>query len=142
MPDKIFFDTNILVYLSNEDSPFHAKIQDEFSKYLNSNTQIWIYRQILREYAVVMTRPENVEYPLNKQEIADDLKKWQKIFNVADETEEVTKELIELIERYDLKGKRIHDANVAATMIVNNISKIYTYNVNDFQKLKEINIIK
>ena len=99
MPDKIFFDTNILVYLSNEDSPFHAKIQDEFSKYLNSNTQIWIYRQILREYAVVMTRPENVEHPLNKHEIADDLKKWQKIFNVADEAEEVTKELIELIRR-------------------------------------------
>ena len=91
---------------------------------------------------MVMTRPENVEHPLNKHEIADDLKKWQKIFNVADEAEEVTKELIELIERYDLKGKRIHDANVAATMIVNNISKIYTYNVDDFRKFKEINIIK
>jgi len=25
MPDKIFLDTNILVYLANEDSPFHLR---------------------------------------------------------------------------------------------------------------------
>ncbi|MDY6854709.1 MAG: PIN domain-containing protein [Thermodesulfobacteriota bacterium] len=55
MPDKIFFDTNILVYLANEDSPFHIEVAKTF-KEIAGKSELWISRQVLREYAVVMTR--------------------------------------------------------------------------------------
>ena len=32
MPDKIFVDTNILVYLANEGSPFHLRAAEEFKE--------------------------------------------------------------------------------------------------------------
>lgn len=56
MPDKIFLDTNILVYLANEDSPFHLRSVEKF-KEIAAKSELWISRQVLREYAVVMTRP-------------------------------------------------------------------------------------
>jgi len=52
MPDKIFLDTNILVYLSNEDSNFHNSVLNVFLD-ISRKYDVWISRQILREYAVV-----------------------------------------------------------------------------------------
>ena len=109
MPDKIFFDTNILVYLANEDSPFHIEVAKTF-KEIAGESELWISRQVLREYAVVMTRHGIVEKPLSSKEIVSDMEKWGSLFQVADETEEVTKILVELIKTYNIKGKSIHDA--------------------------------
>jgi len=49
MQDKIFFDTNILVYLVNEDSPFHANVSKKFSE-IKHGHQFWISRQILTHF--------------------------------------------------------------------------------------------
>jgi predicted nucleic acid-binding protein len=40
-----------------------------------------------------------------------------------------------------MKGKRIHDANIAATMIANGVSILFTLNVEDFKTFKEIRLI-
>jgi len=140
MPDSLFLDTNILVYLANEDSPFHELVLDKF-KALASENDLWISRQVLREYAVVMTRSESVENPLSSEEVASDIKKWIEKFRVADETKEVTAKLLELIMLYNFKGKRIHDANIIATMMENNIQKLFTLNANDFKGIDGIELI-
>ncbi len=138
--DKLFIDTNILVYLSNESSAFHAPVLTQFTT-LTEEYDMYISRQVLREYAVIMTRPGIVAEPLTPDEVVEDIKKWQNLFTVLDETAEVTDKLQELLSAYQLKGKRIHDANIAATMLVHAISCLLTKNVDDFQKFKEITVI-
>lgn len=140
MPDKIFLDTNILVYLANEDSPFHLRSAEKF-KEVAGKSELWISRQVLREYAVVMTRPGIVEKPLSSKEVASDIEKWESIFQIADETEEVTGILVELIKAHDIKGKKIHDANIVAAMMANSIQTLLTLNVDDFKKFKKIQLI-
>ena len=105
MQDKIFLDINILVYLANEDSPFHLRSVEKF-KELSGKYELWISRQVLREYAVVMTGPGIVEKPLSSNDVAADIEKWESIFQIADETEEVTGILVQLIKAHDIKGKR------------------------------------
>lgn len=56
MQDKVFLDTNFLVHLANEDSPFNFEFI-ELLKGLKEDYELWISRQVLREYAVVMSRP-------------------------------------------------------------------------------------
>jgi len=90
MEDRIFLDTNILIYLVNRDSPFHYEIVKRFKDILNEY-ELWISRQVLREYAVIMSRPGIVENPLSSEEVASDIERWESIFQVADETEEVTR---------------------------------------------------
>ena len=68
MKDKVFLDTNILVYLANEDSSFHAVVKDKF-KELAAKSELWISRQVLREYAVVMSRSGIIEKSLTSGEI-------------------------------------------------------------------------
>ena len=141
MPDKIFFDTNILVYLSSQESPFHLrvleKVKELFDKY-----EIWISRQVLREYAVVMTNSSLLQKPLSSDEVEKDMEKWGSIFRVADGIEETTKNLRELIVLFDVKGKNIHDANIIATMKTYNIERLFTLNLKDFKRFNEIKLIQ
>lgn len=139
MPDKLFLDTNILVYLSDEESKFHKEVLSQFET-LQGKYDLWISRQVLREYAVVVTR--SAVNGFSADELIDDLNKWISFFHIADETEEVTEALKKLIKKYELKGKRIHDANIVATMIVNDIKLICTVNENDFEKIEEISLLK
>ena len=49
---------------------------------------------------------------------------------------------MELVSQYKLKGKRIHDANVAATMVENGLSQLVTINGKDYEKFDEVKIIE
>jgi predicted nucleic acid-binding protein len=140
MPDRLFIDTNVLVYLVNEDSVFHRKIVGAFKR-ASARHELRTSRQTLREYAVVMTRSDILEKPLSPKEVISDIEKWQTLFQIADENEEVTNALLELIEAYEVKGKRIHDANIVASMKVNSIGILWTMNVHDFEGFTDIKLI-
>lgn len=140
MQDKLFLDTNILVYLANESDERHEAVREKFYK-LAAFYTFCISRQVIREYAVIMTRPGIVEQPLTPDEVAVDIERWKLICDIADETEEITDHLMSLLKKYSLKGKRIHDANIVATMLVYSIPSIFTMNEGDFKKFEEITIV-
>lgn len=141
MKDKIFIDTNILVYLSNEESLFHEVALERF-KHVVEKYDIWISRQVLREYAVVMSRQEFYEKTLTSRDIVDDIVKWENSFKVIDETKDITDNLKNLLVKYDLKGKRIHDANIVASMMKFSIPLLFTFDVRDFQGFTEIQVME
>ena len=141
MKDNIFLDTNILVYLSDQDDKFHWIVREAFADILDKY-EIWISRQVLREYAVVVSRKEYVEKPMSGREIIADIEKWEESFNVIDETSEVTENLNRLILKYNLKGKRIHDANIVASMLKHSIPLLFTFNVKDFKEFSEIQVME
>jgi predicted nucleic acid-binding protein len=128
------------VYLSNKESLFHETASEKF-KQVTDTYEIWISRQVLREYAVVISREGFYEKPLEPEKISSDLEKWEKSFQVIDETEDITKNLKALILKYRLKGKRIHDANIVASMIKHSIPLLFTLNVKDFQAFDEIKVL-
>ncbi len=141
MRDKIFLDTNVLIYLSCEESLFHKTSVDNF-KEIKEHYELWTSTQVLREYAVVMTRKDFVEKPLTNREIINDLNIWMQTLSICGENVENVKILNELIKKYKVAGKRIHDANIVAAMIANEIKLLWTYNVNDFRSFKEIKLFK
>ena len=62
------------------------------------------------------------------------MKQYFKQFLIADETHYTTQILFQLVGDNDISGKKIHDANIVASMIENNIKKILTHNVQDFKR--------
>lgn len=70
-----------------------------------------------------------------------DIRQWSSCFKVADETEAVTHFLVEMIVKYNVKGKRIHDMNVAATMKAYSIKKLFTLNTRDFDQVEDLELI-
>ena len=61
-------------------------------------------------------------------------------FALLDETAETAHYLRNLIQRYQVRGKAIHDANIVAVMLVNGVTRLMTYNSDDFRRFQEIAI--
>ena len=59
------------------------------------------------------------------------------LFRVADETHEVTFQLFSLLKTHPTQGKLVHDANLVATMLVNDIETLLTLNVDDFRRFED-----
>jgi len=138
----LFIDTNILIYASIFESPFHQATRQALKKVYQEKHELWISRQVLREYLVVVTRPQGFRRPLSKDKVINRLHFFQQMFKIADDLPEVTNQLIELVKNYQVGGKQIHDANIVATMKAYNISNLLTYNISDFKRFEDIIQIK
>ena len=95
---------------------------------------LWISRQVLREFAMVVTRPQTFLTPVTAAAAATQVRAWLKVFKVADEDHRVTAQWLQLLETIPLAGKQVHDANIVATMLVYQIDQLVTHNVDDFKR--------
>jgi len=136
--DKILIDTNILVYSAVTISEFCIPARALIGKYLMADTQLFITWQIIREFAVTMTSKELKTI----HETFENIELFSQQMTILPETNDTFSNWKELIIRYDVKGKNIHDGNIIAVMNSNKINNILTHNIKDFQRYsKIINII-
>ena len=49
--------------------------------------------------------------------------------------------LLSILEKYAVSRHKIHDMNIVATMIDNNIFHLLTYNLKDFKQISEIQLL-
>jgi len=135
--EPLFIDTNVLVYANIAESPFHARALDALRKAQRAGRPLWISRQVLREYLVILTRPQIFAQPLSKDRVIQRIRYFESRFYVADDTSAVTDELLRLFQDYKFGGKQIHDANIVATMQVCGIRCLLTHNREDFEQFSE-----
>lgn len=64
------------------------------------------------------------------EQVAD----FKKSFVILPDTEEVLNRLLQLIAEVPVGGKQVHDANIVATMLANEISTLLTHNIIDFTR--------
>lgn len=98
------------------------------------DAELWISRQIIREFLVQVTHPNTFSPALPLSQVMTQLEVMQSLFRVADETQVVTEQLAGLIRVFSTRGKQIHDANVVATMLAYEINTLLTLNIGDFRR--------
>jgi predicted nucleic acid-binding protein len=130
--NRVFVDTNILVYSSLAQFPEHEQANRRMSELLTQNNEIWISRQVLREYLVTMTRPTIVSGSITLEEVLHNVSIFTAAFHVADETREVTTRLLSLLRQVKVLGSQIYDANIVATMQAHGLVRLLTHNTADF----------
>lgn len=139
---KIFIDTNILIYAKSETSKFHEATIQKLDQLFEADYEFWISRQVIREYLVCITREESLKDIISAKSIQNDIWEFEKNFQIANETQEVTSNLINFYNDIMITGKQIHDANIVATMLANQIHQLLTLNVNDFKRFSKYISIK
>lgn len=92
----------------------------------------------MREYLVNVTRAQSYAEPPQTSVIIEQVSYFLTHFYVADDNAAVTEKLIDLIQTYSISGKPIHDANIVATMQVNEIEKLLTNNTADFARFADM----
>ncbi len=132
---KILLDTNSLIYLKFSSLGFHQSTKSIFINLTERNNTFHISNQILREYIASCTREK-----LHKsyEEVIFDCEEFTQAFEVFEDTKQVSISLLELCKKYQINGKQVHDANIAATMLANSIPYILTANVTDFKRFSDL----
>lgn len=131
-PPACFLDTNVLVYAASLRAPLHQRAAEEIRRRYESRQDLWISRQVLREYLATLSRPQTYSNPKPIRDLVGDVRYFLSRFPVADEGPAVTEKLLELIEQTNTSGKQIHDANIVATMLAHGITELLTNNPGDF----------
>lgn len=131
---KAFIDTNVLLRAMNVSMQLHVKAEALVQQMWEADVELWVSRQVIREYIAQVTRPQVLAQIPTPKEIRAQVEQIQSLFRVADEAEDVTLKLVTLLEKYPTAGRQIHDANIVATMLVNGIDRLLTANIADFKR--------
>jgi predicted nucleic acid-binding protein len=134
---RIFLDTNVLVYATQATAPENQLTRQKLQELEAFEPEFWISRQVLREYISTVSRPQTYANPLSMDTIAKRVRLFEQIFRVADDTAEVTANLLNLITEYPTGGKQVHDANIVATMLTYGIGSLLTGNIGDLKRFED-----
>jgi predicted nucleic acid-binding protein len=133
----IFVDTNVLVYSTVSGAPFRLRARRGLVQ-LASNSQLYISRQILREYLAAVTRPQTWGNALTLAEAIADTVIFARRFVVLEDGPQVWDQLMKLSQRFVFGGRQVHDAAIVATMRAHGISHLLTFNDADFRRFADV----
>ena len=115
MTEKVFLDTNLLVYYYSEDEPEKSAIIENIIK----SNDIVISAQILNEFSYVMIR----KYGKEPELLREIIEAWRKEFDIKDLTPALSIESLNIHERYRFS---FWDSLVIATALENNCGILFT----------------
>lgn len=142
MPSNIAcVDTNVWVARIIEDHVFHARALAKLNELTEKEELLCISGQIIRELISVCSLGRNLSRPLTWDELRQQIDSLLAQTALLSETEASIRKLAELGANYKVIGKQIHDTNIVATMLTNGITRLVTFNPDDFKRFTEIEII-
>ena len=136
--ESCFIDTNILIYASDRSSPWHEKAKVVLEKATVDGVALFISPQVLREYLSVATRSVIHKGTIPWEKINKNHLRFQRVFKVLPEDTATANKLGELVHKFRVSGKHVHDANIVATMLIHDIQFILTHNVDDFKRYEAL----
>ena len=141
--EAIFLDTNILVYSVEEDNPLHEEATNLINRAGIGELSICLSPQIIGELYSTITNPRKIMkacQPDEAVDIATSIWEMDTVLKIFPKRETLVLTL-ELVKRYQLKSLDFFDAQIAATMLDNGVTTIYTVNEDDFAMFEEIKAV-
>jgi predicted nucleic acid-binding protein len=140
--EPVFVDTNVLLAATDRSRARHAESLACLEAAEKGHARVFTSGQVLREYLVVATRPVAANgLGLRPDQACANLKALQQIVRLLDESTTVATRLLALVEAHRLHGKRIHDASIVATMQAHGLSRLKTWNPEDFAVFSAIHLV-
>ena len=125
--ERVLLDTNVLVYAMNRDSEHHDSCRNLLERAADGEVSACLAQQILFEYFAVVTSARQMPKPLSVAEAASDVERLSDLFPILQPTAGVVSLALSLARTLGVVGRRIFDLVLAATMLENGVTAIYTY---------------
>jgi predicted nucleic acid-binding protein len=132
---RYLLDTNIILRLANKDATEHLLVNEATSRLLARNDTLLIAPQCIYEFWSVATRPTKVnglEFSIGKTRAEIDT--LLNLFPLLPDNPRIFTEWLELVTKYNVSGKQVHDARLAATAKAHGVENLLTLNVDDFKR--------
>ncbi|MSO35736.1 MAG: PIN domain-containing protein [Acidobacteria bacterium] len=136
---SVFVDTNVLLRAADPGDPKHEAATRTISELLETGETLCITPQIAAEFWNVATRPvANNGLGMSIDEVRDEISRLERFFSVLPESIEVYSERKRLVAEHKVQGVKVHDARIVAAMNVHGITRIVTFNADDFRRYGSI----
>lgn len=140
--DSVLFDSNILVYAHNLDSPFYKKAKELHEQVVYKNLKGVVANQNLLEFYSTITNSKLVSNPQTAQKAHRSCLAYLKAgFKIIYPKQDDLQNALYLAEKANISGRKIFDLYLVATMLSNGIDTIYTANDKDFKDFPQIKAI-
>ncbi len=135
-------DTNVVLRLVQRNAPEHPQAVQAIEHLLRVGVEGVIASQNLAEFWSVATRPSeanglNWTVERTWQAITD----LESLFTVLHESERVYQEWKRLVSLCEVSGRQVYDARLAAFVCAYRIDWLLTFNVEDFRRYAEIQVV-
>lgn len=138
---RVLVDTNVVVRLAQIDSAQNP-IAHHGVRVLRSNHHPLIVPQVEYEFWAVATRPVNSNgLGFTTSETQAELEKLREYFTLLRDERGIYEIWQDLVSRYEVIGKRTHDARLVAAMLRHRITHLLTFNTGHFASFTEIEAI-
>jgi predicted nucleic acid-binding protein len=139
---RLLLDTNVLLRLAQPTSKDHMTAQEAILKLVSARIEICVVPQSIYEYWVVATRPVAVnglgmDVALAERSILG----IQREFELLDDERGVFAHWQELVITRSVLGKTAHDTRLVAATKRHGMRHLLTFNVADFKRYSEIQVI-
>jgi predicted nucleic acid-binding protein len=135
-------DTTILLRFSNVDDPQHLLVRGAIEVLLEQGERLHYTQQNRREFWNVCTRPVAANgWGYTVEQTQQALAEVDAAFQRLPDRAESGPEWDRLVAHYEVIGRQVHDAQLVAAMLVNEITHILTLNDADFHRYDEITAV-
>ena len=139
LSDPLLFDTNILVYAHNQDSPFHKQCLALITAATEGYFKGILAQQNLLEFYSIITDKRRVTKPLTPIKATELLEDYfVGPFRIIIPNHMTVKIFSLLTRKNKIKNGQAFDAYLVATMLSHRIKNIVTVNTKDFKLYNEI----
>ncbi|WKN45533.1 type II toxin-antitoxin system VapC family toxin [Tunicatimonas pelagia] len=126
-----------MVYAKDEESDFHRQATYFVE---NHKAELIITSKSISEYLVIVTRGDK---PLSSIDDAiQDIQDFVQNFTLIYPSQQSYQKLNMLLQQYEIRGKRIHDLEMVAIGLANDIVEVATFNTKDFVTIDEIKVME
>ncbi len=136
-------DTNVLVYAINENAKQHNASRKLVEAGLNGEISICFTPQVLSEFFATVTNPKQITKVLSRKNAISEIEDYflKGVGDLVFVQRNTIDKIIELLKKYPISAQDIFDLQLVATMLSNNVARLYTYNDKDFSFYSEIEVL-
>ncbi|MGE5787617.1 MAG: PIN domain-containing protein, partial [Myxococcales bacterium] len=110
--EALFLDTSLIIAATVGAHPSHVAAASFIEKAASDGLEFCMSPQFL----VVLTRQPVSDRHFSLEEALGALETWTAECRLLEESYAVVEELLSLVQRYQVRGKQVHDCNIVATM--------------------------
>lgn len=139
---RLSVDTNILLDATDEGRTGHAQARWIFETFPGAQIELILGTQVLREYLVVVTRPEASNgLGLGLKDALENLEQFERRATIIAESREASRVFRTWVAELGAAGRKLHDLQILATTYAAGVSRFVTANTADFPSDRGVQII-
>ena len=140
---RILVDTNLWLRAADVEARQHAVAVTAMRRLANDGHLICLTPQVLTEFWAVVTRPREANgLGWSTVQASEEVEHLRESNVLLLDRPEIFSCWLDLVRNHDIKGKRTHDARLAAVMAAHRVDFLLTFNGGDFASFPHVRLLE